>query len=276
MPRPRLGNGIGEATAMSAVACPALLPGVDAVAQPRNKRPVLLGPSGQPLPAAPPPPPAPPPPEEPPAPAEPKQPPAAETQAAESPSAPAESPKDAEAPARPSPPYQVRVALDADPRQVPATLVVLLPFDPTEAYRTRLEAARDQFFKSRDTLIASAEASLRAQGVNVNDPRRAAASMIERQFMAQVWDSAFSAVSGAQVGLVFAAALSGGEQAIGTMLVSPFDGGRMWVTSRATVLGDRFGAWAMPVQKRDAMPATAILNRDALAPLRMNFARIRV
>lgn len=229
---------------------------------------MLLGPSGQPLPAAPSPPPEP-------APAaESESPPAADTPAAESEPAPAESPKDAEAPQ--GPPYQVRVALDVDPRHVPATLVVLLPFDPTEAYRTRVEAARDQFFKSRDTLIASAEASIRAQGVNVSDPRRAAASMIERQFMAQVWDSAFGAVSGAQVGLVFAAALSGGEQAIGTMLVSPFDGGRMWVTTRATLLGDRFGAWAMPVQKRDPMPATVILNRDALAPLRMNFARIRV
>jgi len=170
----------------------------------------------------------------------------------------------------------VQVALDVDPRNIPATLVVLLPFDPTEAYRTRIEAARDQFFKSRDTLIASAEASIRAQGVKVNDPRRAAAGMIERQFMAQVWDSALGAASAEQVGLVFAAALSGGEQAVGTMLLSPFDGGRMWVTTRATVLGDRFGAWAMPVQKRDPMPATVILNRDALAPLRMNFARIRV
>ena len=249
---------------MGAVACPALLAGSDAVAEPRNKRPVLLGPSGQPLPAAPAPPPA----AEPAAPEEPESPPAADTPAAESEPAPAEAPK--------GPPYQVRVALDVDPRHIPATLVVLLPFDPTEAYRTRVEAARDQFFKSRDTLIASAEASIRAQGVKVNDPRRAAAGMIERQFMAQVWDSAFAAVSAAQVGLVFAAALSGGEQAIGTMLLSPFDGGRMWVTSRATVLGDRFGAWAMPVQKRAPMPATAILNRDALAPLRMNFARIRV
>lgn len=240
------------------------------MAEPRNKRPVLLGPSGQPLPAAPSPPPA----AEPAAPEEPESPPAADTPAAESEPAPTEAAKDAEAPQ--GPPYQVRVALDVDPRHVPATLVVLLPFDPTEAYRTRVEAARDQFFKSRDTLIASAEASIRAQGVNVSDPRRAAASMIERQFMAQVWDSAFGAVSGAQVGLVFAAALSGGEQAIGTMLVSPFDGGRMWVTTRATLLGDRFGAWAMPVQKRDPMPATVILNRDALAPLRMNFARIRV
>ena len=238
------------------------------MAQSRNKRPVLLGPSGQPLPATPSPPPA----AEPPAPEEPESPPPAEGEAA----APAEAAKESEAPKAPSPPYQVQVALDVDPRHIPATLVVLLPFDPTEAYRTRVEAARDQFYKSRDTLIASAEASIRAQGVKVNDPRRAAAGMIERQFMAQVWDSAFGAVTGAQVGLVFAAALSGSEQAVGTMLLSPFDGGRMWVTSRATVLGDRFGAWAMPVQKRDPMPATVILNRDALAPLRMNFARIRV
>lgn len=241
------------------------------MAQSRNRRPVLLGPSGQPLPAAPSPPPTPPPAAEPPAPAEPESPTAAEAEPA-----PAGAAKDAEAPKGASPPYQVRVALDVDPRHIPATLVVMLPFDPTEAYRTRIEAARDQFFKSRDTLIASAEASIRAQGVKVNDPRRAAAGMIERQFMAQVWDSAFGAVSAAQVGLVFAAALSGGEQAVGTMLLSPFDGGRMWVTSRATVLGDRFGAWAMPVQKRDPMPATVILNRDALEPLRMNFARIRV
>ena len=240
------------------------------MAQSRNKRPVLLGPSGQPLPSAPSSPPA----AERPAPAEPESPPAADAPAAESEPASADAPKDAEAPT--GPPYQVQVALDVDPRNIPATLVVLLPFDPTEAYRTRIEAARDQFFKSRDTLIASAEASIRAQGVKVNDPRRAAAGMIERQFMAQVWDSAFGAVSAAQVGLVFAAALSGGEQAVGTMLLSPFDGGRMWVTTRATVLGDRFGAWAMPVQKRDPMPATVILNRDALAPLRMNFARIRV
>ena len=246
------------------------------MAQSRNKRPVLLGPSGQPLPATPTPPPEPAPAAQPPAPAQPEAPPAAKGQAADAAPQTTESQKDAEARTQPSPPYQVRVALDVDPRHVPAILVVMLPFDPTEAYRTRVEAARDQFFKSRDTLIASAEASIRAQGVNVSDPRRAAASMIERQFMGQVWDSAFGAVSGAQVGLVFAAALSGGEQAIGTMLMSPFDGGRMWVTSRATLLGDRFGAWAMPVQKRDPMPATVILNRDALAPLRMNFARIRV
>ncbi len=261
---------------MGAVACPALLWGVDVVAQRKNNRPVLLGPSGQPLPASPPPPPAAPPAAEPSPPVdEPAPEPPGEAQAAESAPAPGEPGKE-DAPPRPSPAYQVRVALDVDPRQVPAALVVLLPFDPMEAYRTRVEAARDQFFKSRDTLIASAEASLRARGVNVKDPRRAAASMMERQFMAQVWDSAFGAVSGAQVGLVFAAALSGGEQAIGTMLVSPFDGGRMWVTSRATVLGDRFGGWAVPVQRGDAMPATVILNRDALAPLRMNFARIRV
>ena len=253
------------------------------MAQRKNNRPVLFGPSGQPLPASPPAPPAAPPAAEPPPPTAEPSPPAAEPVPAPSGEAPpAESapasaePREEAAPGRPSPSYQVRVALDVDPRQVPATLVVLLPFDPMEAYRTRVEAARDQFFKSRDTLIASAEASLRARGVNVKDPRRAAASMIERQFMAQVWDSAFGAVSGAQVGLVFAAALSGGEQAIGTMLVSPFDGGRMWVTTRAAILGDRFGAWAAPVQRGDAMPATVILNQDALAPLRMNFARIRV
>ena len=244
------------------------------MAQRKNNRPVLFGPSGQPLPASPPAPPAAPPAAEPPPPtAEPA--PSGVAPPAESAPASAE-PREEAAPGRASPSYQVRVALDVDPRQVPAALVVLLPFDPMEAYRTRVEAARDQFFKSRDTLIASAEASLRGRGVNVKDPRRAAASMIERQFMAQVWDSAFGAVSGAQVGLVFAAALSGGEQAIGTMLVSPFDGGRMWVTTRAAILGDRFGAWAAPVQRGDAMPATVILNQDALAPLRMNFARIRV
>ena len=244
------------------------------MAQRKNNRPVLFGPSGQPLPASPPAPPAAPPVAEP---APPTAEPAPSGVAPPAESAPASAePREEAAPGRASPSYQVRVALDVDPRQVPAALVVLLPFDPMEAYRTRVEAARDQFFKSRDTLIASAEASLRARGVNVKDPRRAAASMIERQFMAQVWDSAFGAVSGAQVGLVFAAALSGGEQAIGTMLVSPFDGGRMWVTTRAAILGDRFGAWAAPVQRGDAMPATVILNQDALAPLRMNFARIRV
>ena len=121
--------------ATSAVACPALLPEGDAVAQSRNKRPVLLGPSGQPLPAAPSPPPAPPPA------AEPESPPAAEAQAAEAQAATTESQKDAEARTQPSPPYQVRVALDVDPRHMPATLVVLLPFDPTEAYRTLAIAA---------------------------------------------------------------------------------------------------------------------------------------
>ena len=126
------------------------------MAQSRNKRPVLLGPSGQPLPATPSPPPEPPPAAEPPAPAEPESSPDPEAQAAEAPSATTEPQKDAEARTQQSPPYQVRVALDVDPRHVPATLVVMLPFDPTEAYRSRVEAARDQFFKSRDTLIASA------------------------------------------------------------------------------------------------------------------------
>lgn len=172
--------------------------------------------------------------------------------------------------------YQVKVALDVDPRQVPAALVVLLPFDPTEAYRSRVETARDQFLKTRDTMVAAAEAGLRARNVNVNDPRRAAAGMVERQFMSQIWDAVFGAVSGAQVGLVYAAALSGGEKAIGTMLVSPFDGDRMWVTSRSSMLGDRFGAWAIPVSRGDQMPATVILNQEALQPLRMNFARVRV
>ena len=181
-----------------------------------------------------------------------------------------------EASAQPRVNYQVKVALDVDPRQVPAALVVLLPFDPTEAYRSRVETARDQFFKTRDTMVAAAEASLRASNVNVNDPRRAAAGMIERQFMGQIWDAVFGAVSGAQVGLVYAAALSGGERAIGTMLVSPFDGDRMWVTSRSNMIGDRFGAWAIPVNRGDQMPATVILNLEELEALRMNFARVRV
>ena len=192
-------------------------------------------------------------------------------------SAPASAePREEAAPGRASPSYQVRVALDVDPRQVPAALVVLLPFDPMEAYRTRVEAARDQFFKSRDTLIASAEASLRARGVNVKDPRRAAASMIERQFMAQVWDSAFGAVSGAQVAWSSPPRYPAGNRPSAPCWCRRFDGGRMWVTTRAAILGDRFGAWAAPIQRGDAMPATVILNQDALAPLRMNFARIRV
>ncbi len=247
------------------------------MAQRKNNPPVILGPGGQPLPAS-----APPQaPEEPPqAPGEQPEPPADEQptpeapQADEATSATEEARTEAAAPLQVT--YQVKVALDVDPRQIPAALVVLLPFDPNEAYRTRVEASRDQFFKTRDTLVAAAEASLRSRGVNVKDPRRAAAGMIERQFMAQIWDAAFSAVSGAQVGLVYAAALSGGEQAIGTMLVSPFDGARMWVTSRANMLGDRFGAWAMPVRRGDEMPATTVLNRAALEPLRMNFARVRV
>ena len=168
------------------------------------------------------------------------------------------------------------MALDVDPRHVPATLVVLLPFDPTEAYRTRVEAARDQFFKSRDTLIASAEASIRAQGVNVSDPRRAAASMIERQFMAQVWDSTFRRRVRRAGGVgVRRRAVPAASRPSAPCWCRRSTAGACGSPPAPTLLGDRFGAWAMPVGKRDPMPATVILNRDALAPLRMNFARIR-
>ena len=273
-----------------AVACLALLPGCYAVAQRKKDRPVLFGPGGQPLPATP-------------LPASAVELPAVDDAVTAAGASGVDDPEElapgggpgatpsgssdvqvtdpADGPgagpsARPKMSYQVKVALDVELQQIPAALVVLLPFDPVAAYRTRIESARDQFLKSRDLMVAAAEKNLVERGVNVRDPRRAAAGMIERQFMAQVWDAAFNAVSAAQVGLVYSAALSGGETAIGAVLASAFDGARMWVTSRANVLGERFGAWAVPVQRDAPMPVIIVLNVDSLHPLRMNYARVRV
>lgn len=231
--------------------------------------PQLLGPGGEPLgptpmPAA----------EPAPQPAAPEPP-----SAPEAPAAPDAAPASDAAPAPdPSqgPIYRISTLLAVDPRAIPAALITVLNHDPFEAYKRRLDAVRPQFDQSRDVMISATEAQLIQQGAFEGDHRAAATRMVEQNFMRTLWDVCYETVSGAHVSLIFSAGLAGPERLAGALLASNAPVPTVWVTTRALTVGDRFGAWAVPVTKDTEMPATVALSAENFQQLRLSFAKVRV
>ncbi len=232
--------------------------------------PQLLGPGGEPL--GPMPMPA----------AEPAPPPAAATPppAPEAPPAPGPTPSSETDPgpeARPQgPTYQISTLLAIDPRAVPATLITILNHDPFEAYKRRLDAVRPQFDQTRDVMISAAEAQFLRQGAPEGDHRAAATRMVEQNFMRTLWDVCYETVSGAQVSLIFSAGMAGPERLAAAMLASNAAVPTVWVATRALTVGNRFGAWAVPVTQDQQMPATVALSAENFQQLRLSFAKVRV
>jgi hypothetical protein len=233
---------------------------------PNEGIPQLLGPGGEPLG------PAPMPAAEaapPPAQAEPAPPPAR----AEAPPAPASQP----APdSGQGPAYRMSALLAIDPRVIPAALITVLNHDPFEAYKRRLDAVRPHFDQSRDVMISATEAQLLRQGAPEGDHRAAATRMVEQNLMRTLWDACFETVSGAHVSLIFSAGLGGPERLAGAMLASNQPVPTVWVTTRALMVGAKFGAWAAPVTRDQEMPATVALTADNFQQLRLSFAKVRV
>ena len=231
--------------------------------------PQLLGPGGEPLgpmpmPAA----------EPAPQPAAPEAP-----SAPEAPAAPDTAPSSDAAPAPgPSqgPTYRISTLLAVDPRAIPAALITVLNHDPFEAYKRRLDAVRPQFDQSRDVMISATEAQLLQQGAPQGNHREAATRMVEQNFMRTLWDVCYETVSGAHVSLIFSAGLAGPERLAGALLASNAPVPTVWVTTRALTIGDRFGAWAVPVTKDTEMPATVALTAENFQQLRLSFAKVRV
>ena len=231
--------------------------------------PQLLGPGGEPL--GPMPSPAP-------EPATPAAAPEAPT-ASEAPEAPESAPEPDAAPAPdPSqgPVYRISTLLAIDPRAIPATLITVLNHDPFEAYKRRLDAIRPQFDQTRDVMISAAEAQILRQGASDGDHRAAATRMVEQNFMRTLWDVCYETVSGAHVSLLFSAGMAGPERLAAAMLASNAPVPTVWVTTRALPIGDRFGAWAVPVTKDTEMPATVALTAENFQQLRLSFAKVRV
>ena len=232
--------------------------------------PQLLGPGGEPLGPAPMPAadPAP-------------QPHAATPPAApDAPSAPDTTPpaqSEPQADARPQgPTYQISTLLAIDPRAVPATLITVLNHDPFEAYKRRLDAVRPQFDQTRDVMISAAEAQFLRQGAPDGDLRAAATRMVEQNFMRTLWDVCYETVSGAQVSLIFSAGMAGPERLAAALLASNASVPTVWVATRALTIGNRFGAWAVPVTSDTEMPATVALTAENFQQLRLSFAKVRV
>ena len=231
--------------------------------------PQLLGPGGEPLGPMPMPAPepapqsaAPQPPAAPGAPAAPDTAPAADA-------APAPDPSQ-------GPVYRISTLLAVDPRAIPAALITVLNHDPFEAYKRRLDAVRPQFDQSRDVMISATEAQFIQQGAPEGDHRAAATRMVEQNFMRTLWDVCYETVSGAHVSLIFSAGLAGPERLAGALLASNAPVPTVWVTTRALTIGDRFGAWAVPVTKDTEMPATVALTAENFQQLRLSFAKVRV
>ena len=231
--------------------------------------PQLLGPGGEPLgpmpmPAA----------EPTPQPAAPEPPPTPEAPTAPD-SAPAADAAPAPDPSQ-GPIYRISTLLAVDPRAIPAALITVLNHDPFEAYKRRLDAVRPQFDQSRDVMISATEAQFIQQGAPQGDHRAAATRMVEQNFMRTLWDVCFETVSGAHVSLIFSAGLAGPERLAGALLASNAPVPTVWVTTRALTIGDRFGAWAVPVTKDTEMPATVALTAENFQQLRLSFAKVRV
>jgi hypothetical protein len=163
-----------------------------------------------------------------------------------------------------------------DPRAIPAALITVLNHDPFEAYKRRLDAVRPQFEQSRDVMISATEAQLIQQGAPEGDHRAAATRMVEQNFMRTIWDVCFETVSGAHVSLIFSAGLAGPERLAGALLASNAQVPTVWVATRALTVGNRFGAWAVPVTQDTEMPATVALTAENFQQLRLSFAKVRV
>ncbi len=225
--------------------------------------PQLLGPGGEPLGPAPMPA------------AEPTAPPAEAEAPAPPLGQPAPDSQPAHDPAQ-GPPYRISALFAVDPRVIPAALITVLNHDPFDAYKRRLDAVRPHFDQSRDVMISAAEAQFIRQGAPDGDHRGAATRMVEQNFMRTLWDVCFETVSGAHVSLIFSAALAGPERMAGALLASNQPVPTVWVATRALSVGQRFGAWAVPVTRDQEMPASVALTSDNFQQLRLSFAKVRV
>ncbi len=174
------------------------------------------------------------------------------------------------------PAFRISVVLAVDPRLLPGTLVTLLPADPMQGYRERIETARPDFEKTGELAISALVPQMHAKGAGVKDLEAAATAVVEQQFMGSLWDMAYHQVSGGNVVLVFSAGLSPPDGFAGARIAADYDVPRLWVTSRAVTVADRFGVWAVPVDRDGPMPATVGLTAENFQPLRMRFAKVKV
>ena len=186
---------------------------------------------------------------------------------------PAATPTD---PERTGPAFRISVVLGVDPRLMPAMLITMLGHDPVEAYRQRAEQMRASYEQTSDVLIGATEAQLRTQGAPENEAQAAASRIVEQQFMSSLWDIAYETVSGNQVAMVFAAAFAGPDRVAATMLSANYDVPKVWVTTRALVAGNRFGVWAVPVERGRQMPVSVMLTAENFHPLRLSVAKVKV
>lgn len=183
---------------------------------------------------------------------------------------------DEQSPVPQGPTFQVSAVLAVDPRVMPATLIAVLNHDPMEAYKRRLEAARPQFEQTKDVMIASAEAQLMSQAPEGADIHGTATRVIEQGFMSTLWDVCFETISGANVSIIYSAAMGGPDQVSATQLLSNQDVPTVWVATRALSIGDQHGVWAVPVSREQEMPVTVGLTAENFEQLRVNFAKVRV
>ncbi len=177
---------------------------------------------------------------------------------------------------RTGPSFRISVMLGVDPRLIPAMLITMLGHDPVDAYRQRVEQTRATFDQTRDVLVGAMEAQLRTQGAPENEAQAVAIRVIEQQYMSSLWDIAYETVSGNQVAMVFSSALAGPDRVAGTVLVANYDVPKVWVTTRAVVAGNRFGVWAVPVERERQMPVSVMLAAENFHPLRLSVAKVKV
>jgi len=174
------------------------------------------------------------------------------------------------------PSFQISVVLAVDPRLLPATLITVLPQDPMVLFQRRVEAARPSYDRSKDVLIGAAEAQFIQQGASPGEAHATAARMIEQQFMTAMWDAIFQLVRGDQIAIVYSIGLGSSGTIPGTLVSADFDTPAVWITTRAISLGERFGAWAVPVPRDRQMPVGVPLDVEHFSPLRISFARVKV
>lgn len=184
---------------------------------------------------------------------------------AESPSGETESPQ--------SQAFQVIVGLATDPRHLPAGLVALLDHDPMDAYRRRLDSARESLESSRGGIVATVQARLVAEGMSADEAQGAAARYVDQQFISSIWDIAYQTIPAVRVALVMNAALFSEQNSGAAFLASNDDVPTMWLTTRSMDLADRFGAWSIPVERSSSMPVSIALTNDNFQPLRVRYAR---
>ncbi len=174
------------------------------------------------------------------------------------------------------PAFRISIVLAVDPRLIPAMVVTLLPTDPMQGYRERIEAARPEFENSSEVTISAIEAQMRAKGASGKELGAAATAIVEHQFMSSLWDLAYHQVSGGNVALIFSAGLAPPEGFTGARIAADYNVPRLWVTSRAVTVAERLGVWAVPVDRDAPMPATVVLTSESFQPLRMRFAKVKV